>query len=237
MSKLEQILSAVTPADPATAMDLARRRWDAVAKPLHGLGRLEDLLVRAAGGAGTPELDFSKKALAVFCADNGVVAQGVAQTGQEVTAAVAQAMGEGRSSVCRMAKTAGAAVVPVDVGMAPHPPTRYLRVPQRHERNLGHHPGSGYGAGDGGDGPPDGLWPGGGAVPIRLPPAGRRGDGNRQHHHRGGGGLRPAGPGPGYGGGPGGRPVRRGPGPEAAGHPDRPGGKPAGPERPAGHFV
>ena len=121
MSKLEQILSAVTPADRA-AMDLARRRWDAAAKPLHGLGRLEDLLVRAAGGAGTPELDFSKKALAVFCADNGVVAQGVAQTGQEVTAAVAQAMGEGRSSVCRMAKIAGAAVVPVDVGMAPHPP-------------------------------------------------------------------------------------------------------------------
>ena len=114
-------MAAIPPADRG-AMEAARRRGDSIAKPLHGLGKLEDLLVRAAGAAGTSELDFSRKAVAVFCADNGVVAEGVTQTGQEVTLSVAQAMGAGRSSVCRMARAAGAEVFPVDVGMVRHPP-------------------------------------------------------------------------------------------------------------------
>ena len=58
MRTLRSILSAVTPADQ-TAMEAARARWDSIAKPLRGLGKLEDLLVRAAGAAGDPELDFS----------------------------------------------------------------------------------------------------------------------------------------------------------------------------------
>ena len=114
-------MAAISPADRG-AMEAARRRWDSIAKPLHGLGKLEDLLVQAAGAVGTSELDFSRKAVAVFCADNGVVAEGVTQTGQEVTLSVAQAMGAGRSSVCRMARAAGAEVFPVDVGMVRHPP-------------------------------------------------------------------------------------------------------------------
>lgn len=121
MNSLASRRSAITPADRA-AMEAAQARWDSIAKPLHGLGRLEDLLVRAAGAVGSAELDFSRKGVAVFCADNGVVAQGVTQTGQEVTFSVARTMGEGRSSVCRMAQTAGAEVFPVDVGMASHPP-------------------------------------------------------------------------------------------------------------------
>ena len=48
----------------------------------------------------------------------GVVAEGVTQTGQEVTAAVAGNMARRASSVCRMAKVAGAEVYPVDIGMA-----------------------------------------------------------------------------------------------------------------------
>ena len=125
MRTLRSILSAVTPADQ-TAMEAARARWDSIAKPLRGLGKLEDLLVQAAGAAGDPELDFSRKGAAVFCADNGVVAQGVTQTGQEVTLSVARAMGAGSSSVCRMARVAGAEVFPVDVGMLPHPPVSGL---------------------------------------------------------------------------------------------------------------
>ena len=118
---LNRQLAAITPADQG-AMEAAQQRWDSIAKPLHGLGKLEDLIIQAAGAAGTPELDFTQKGVAVFCADNGVVAEGVTQTGQEVTFAVAQAMGAGASSVCRMAQTIGAQVFPVDVGMVSHPP-------------------------------------------------------------------------------------------------------------------
>ena len=120
-------LNGITPPD-REAMEGARLHWDAIAKPLHGLGRLEDMVVRIAGAAGTPEVRLDRKGVAVFCADNGVVAEGVTQTGQEVTLAVARSMAAGRSSVCRMARVAGAEVLPVDVGMLAHEAIPGLRA-------------------------------------------------------------------------------------------------------------
>ena len=119
-------LNGITPPD-REAMEGARLHWDAIAKPLHGLGRLEDMVVRIAGAAGTPEVRLDRKGVAVFCADNGVVAEGVTQTGQEVTLAVARSMAAGRSSVCRMARVAGAEVLPGDVGMLAHEAVPGLR--------------------------------------------------------------------------------------------------------------
>ena len=93
-------------------------RWDAVAKPLGSLGELEKLVTRICGICGTDDPDLSRKAVLVFCADNGVVAEGVSQSPQAVTATVARSLARGTSSVCAMAKVAGADVLPVDVGMA-----------------------------------------------------------------------------------------------------------------------
>ena len=62
-------------------------------------------------------VDLSRRSLLLLCADNGVLAQGVAQSGHEVTAAVARNAGANRSSVCKMAQVAGCDVVPVDMGM------------------------------------------------------------------------------------------------------------------------
>ncbi len=69
-------LDGITPPD-REAMEAARMHWDAIAKPLHGLGRLEDMVVRIAGAAGTPEVRLDRKGVAVFCADNGVLAHEV----------------------------------------------------------------------------------------------------------------------------------------------------------------
>lgn len=52
-----------------------------------------------------------------MCADNGIVEEKISQSGQDVTAKVAAAMGRGTSSVCRMAKAAGVEVIPVDIGI------------------------------------------------------------------------------------------------------------------------
>ena len=49
---LNRQLAAITPADQG-AMEAAKQRWDSIAKPLHGLGKLEDLIIQAAGAAGT----------------------------------------------------------------------------------------------------------------------------------------------------------------------------------------
>ena len=124
--ELDELLAAITPADQS-ALDGCRKNWDAIAKPLNGLGHLEEMLVRVAGATGKTDLSLGTKAVAVFCADNGVVAQGVTQTGQEVTLAVAKALGEGCSSVCHMARVAGAKVVPVDVGILAHAPVPGVR--------------------------------------------------------------------------------------------------------------
>lgn len=114
---LQRIILDITPADRA-AMDRASARWSSVAKPLGGLGLLEDAIIRAAGAIGSERVFFEKKGGAVFCGDNGVVAEGISQTGQEVTASVSAAIARGESCVCRMARTAGVDVFAVDIGLA-----------------------------------------------------------------------------------------------------------------------
>ena len=118
--ELKQLLSTITRPDE-TARTAAHAHWASLAKPLGGLGRLETMLEDAAALTGTAELTFSRRAVLVLCADNGVVAQGVSQTDQSVTRAVAENLAARRTSVCQMAKTARCEVVPVDLGMAGEP--------------------------------------------------------------------------------------------------------------------
>lgn len=99
------------------AMERCRQHWDSIAKPLHSLGKLEDALVRIAGMTGNERIHLDKKALVVMCADNGVVEEGVTQTGQEVTAIVAENFLSGDTSACVMSRQCGTKVIPVDIGM------------------------------------------------------------------------------------------------------------------------
>ena len=99
------------------AMEKAQKQWDSVAKPLHSLGKLEDMVVQLAGIYRTSQIDISKRGVLVYCADNGVVEEGVSQSGSEVTALVAKSLADGRSNVNIMAKSMGAEVFPVDVGI------------------------------------------------------------------------------------------------------------------------
>ncbi len=102
----------------AEAMRRAQARWDGIAKPLNGLGLLEEAIVRIAGIQRSEEVDVASRAVLVLCADNGVVRQGVTQTGQEVTAIVAENIARGDASVARMARVAHAEVFPIDIGVA-----------------------------------------------------------------------------------------------------------------------
>ena len=108
--------AAIAPQDTA-AMARAKARWDGIAKPLDGLGKLETAVVRIAGITGSEAVSLDRRTVLVLCADNGVVKEGVTQTDASVTATMAQRISEHRSSVCLMAKTARADVIPVDLGM------------------------------------------------------------------------------------------------------------------------
>lgn len=115
--QLEEILRAIGPAD-ARAYAACVARFNAVAKPVGSLGKLEELLERIAAVYGDARLDLRKKCVLVFCGDNGVLAQGVAQSTSEVTAAIARSLAAGTASVSVMARAAGAEVFPIDMGMA-----------------------------------------------------------------------------------------------------------------------
>lgn len=97
--------------------DEVRGLWDKVAKPLDSLGRFEDITARIGAAHDSSVIDIRKRAVIIMCADNGVVAEGVTQSGQDVTAAVAGWMGRGESSVCKMAKKCKTDTIPVDIGI------------------------------------------------------------------------------------------------------------------------
>lgn len=67
---LEETLAQIKPLDK-NAMDVAAKRWDSIAKPLHSLGKMEKLVIQIAGITGNPDMKIQKRALVPMCADNG----------------------------------------------------------------------------------------------------------------------------------------------------------------------
>ena len=88
----------ITPPD-AKMYKKIRSNWDSVAKPLDGMGDFELLTAKIGAVLGDENIDISKKTVIMMCADNGVVAEGISQSGQDVTLAVAKSMARKASSV------------------------------------------------------------------------------------------------------------------------------------------
>ena len=133
--ELRETLEKILPPDQAAAA-AAQKRWNSIAKPLHGLGKLEDLVVALAGIQRTDRVRIDRKALVVMCADNGVVEEGVTQTGQEVTAIVAENFHRGETSAAVLCMAAGADLFPVDVGMITDMPHVERRKTMYGTRNM-----------------------------------------------------------------------------------------------------
>lgn len=114
--KLSGLFSRVVPASEEAVKE-AEQRWDAIAKPLKSLGKLETAISRIAGMKGTKEVTAFRPALVTMCGDHGVVAEGVTQTGPEVTRIVAENFAARKACVTTMASVAGVDVYPVDMGM------------------------------------------------------------------------------------------------------------------------
>ena len=116
MLNFDALNQTVAHPDEAAAAQ-AQAHWDAIAKPLNGLGHFEDMVVKIAALTGKPQVRADKRAVVVLCADNGVVAEGVTQTDASVTATMAGQIRDHRSSVCLMSAGAHADVFAVDMGM------------------------------------------------------------------------------------------------------------------------
>ena len=113
---LDEVMEQIRPLSEA---DLAAcwRHWDALAKPLRSLGKLESVIVQIGAIQRTTKVCLDKKALLVLCADNGVVEEGVTQTGQEVTAQVSENFLVEKACTSILCKKAGCDIFPVDVGI------------------------------------------------------------------------------------------------------------------------
>lgn len=114
---LQETLQKIKPLNEK-AMESSREHWNSIAHPLHSLGKLEDMVVQIAGIIGTPEVCVNKRVLIPMCADNGVVEEGVTQTGQEITALVAENFLQEKAASSIMCKSVHCDMFPVDVGVA-----------------------------------------------------------------------------------------------------------------------
>lgn len=124
---LEETLGRIRPLDQ-DAMKKAADRWDAIAHPLHSLGKLEDVIVQAAGIQRSDRVDLKPKALITMCADNGVVEEGVTQTGQEVTAQVAENFLSEKATAGILCRYSGAQICPIDIGIYRDTKVRNMKV-------------------------------------------------------------------------------------------------------------
>jgi nicotinate-nucleotide--dimethylbenzimidazole phosphoribosyltransferase len=114
---IEEAMNQIRPSSPQASKE-SRVRFDSIAKPLRSLGKLEEAVVKIAGIIENNHVLIDKKALVIMCADNGVVSEGVTQTGQEVTAIVAENFLQKRASVSIMAGYTNTDIYPIDIGIA-----------------------------------------------------------------------------------------------------------------------
>lgn len=113
---LDEICEMIRPADRDT-MDMIDRIWDLKCMPLHSLGWLQDTWRRIGGIRRSVTPQINKKLTVVMAADNGVIEEGVSQSGADITAKVVENMTFGLSAVTLMSKQAGSDVLIADIGM------------------------------------------------------------------------------------------------------------------------
>lgn len=90
---------------------------DNLAKPVKGLGRLEELADHLAGIYRTTDLNLHPRKCLVFAADSGVVHEGVSASPQKITAIQAVNMMHGHTTVAALAKAYDCSLQVYDVGI------------------------------------------------------------------------------------------------------------------------
>jgi nicotinate-nucleotide--dimethylbenzimidazole phosphoribosyltransferase len=99
-------------------LEAAAARWQGLAKPPGALGVLEDIGTTLCGIAGQcPPPIPASPAVAVFAGDHGVTAEGASAWPSEVTMAMVATMCSGEAAINAIARSIGAPVTVVDVGV------------------------------------------------------------------------------------------------------------------------
>jgi len=97
--------------------DSVRDNWDAISKPIDGLGDYEELICRIGAIRREVYPDVTKRCAVIMCADTHITEEGISQCDSHVTADVAACLGRNESTVCVMAAQAHTDVYAVDMGI------------------------------------------------------------------------------------------------------------------------
>lgn len=97
--------------------NLAKKHWDSIAKPLDSLGEFERIFQNLSAIFENEIPYIDKKCITVMCADNGIVEEGISQSGKEVTLAVVKSMTLGTSSISVLCKSCGSDLMVIDMGI------------------------------------------------------------------------------------------------------------------------
>jgi nicotinate-nucleotide--dimethylbenzimidazole phosphoribosyltransferase len=105
-----------------------RARLDSLTKPQGSLGRLEELALQLGLIQGTETPRIGSKAMIVFCADHGVVEEGVSPYPSEVTRQMVANFRSGGAAINVLCNNGGIEPVIVDMGVG-HPTKNFTREP------------------------------------------------------------------------------------------------------------
>lgn len=98
-------------------MNKVQERLDNLTKPLGSLGMLEELVKRLSGISSELYPDISKKKVVIMCADNGVVDEGISQSGKDITSIVTKNFTKGITGINVLSNFANAEILIVDIGV------------------------------------------------------------------------------------------------------------------------
>lgn len=116
MKLLQETIDGIADLDRG-AMEEAQEKLDNKAKPIGGLGRLEEIGVKIAGIRGRVDNSIDRRNIVVFCSDNGVVDEGVSGSPQAFTRILAENMAQGMTGLSVLARQAKSDITIVDIGI------------------------------------------------------------------------------------------------------------------------
>lgn len=114
---IEDCLARIRPVGDPALEARVRARWDSLTKPPGSLGKLEEIVLRYAliQGAGLPAA--SRKLMVIFCADHGIVEEGVSAYPQSVTAQMAANFVSGGAAISVLCRQFAIEPLIVDAGI------------------------------------------------------------------------------------------------------------------------
>lgn len=94
-----------------------KKNWDLIAKPLDSMGAFEEIHSRIGAILASEHPVLDKSRILVFCADNGIVEEGISQSDQSLTAICADTISRGKSCLGALVEASDTDILTIDVGI------------------------------------------------------------------------------------------------------------------------